>query len=399
MTAKGASGVLDRAAWVLLWVLVFSIPWEKSVWVPGIGTLTHVIGICAFAAGFLAVASSRSFRPLNAAMVVAAGFVLWSALTFFWSVDPPATVLQAFRLAELWAMWWLIWSLCREPRRQDQLLEAYVWGAVAASGWAFIRYLHHEQTYWRRYAAAGFDPNDFGLILALAAPIALYLALRSTGWKRWCYSAAVLVMLAAILLTASRTALIATFVAFTFGFWTWRRADVSQRIAAVVLMVLLALGVFELAPAASRERLDTLPQELAGGTFHGRTRIWKAGLFFFLDHPVLGAGSGAYPEAVRPALGVPGVPGIRNVAHNTFLSVLVECGVAGFLIYGLLLALLALYVWNMRPVERALWAVMLATWAVGVSTLTWEHYKPTWLIMALIATEWAWSYWPASRNA
>jgi hypothetical protein len=42
---------------------------------------------------------------------------------------------------------------------------------------------------------------------------------------------------------------------------------------------------------------------------------------------------------------------------------------------------------------------MLAVWATGVSTLTWEHYKPTWLIMALIATQWARAYWPAGKDA
>ena len=43
-------------------------------------------------------------------------------------------------------------------------------------------------------------------------------------------------------------------------------------------------------------------------------------------------------------------------------------------------------------IERALWACVLAAWATGVFTLTWEHYKPTWLIMALITTEWALAY-------
>jgi hypothetical protein len=31
---------------------------------------------------------------------------------------------------------------------------------------------------------------------------------------------------------------------------------------------------------------------------------------------------------------------------------------------------------------------MLLVWAVGVSTLTWEQYKPSWLLLAMIMTEW-----------
>jgi len=105
-------------------------------------------------------------------------------------------------------------------------------------------------------------------------------------------------------------------------------------------------------------------------------------------HPVLGIGAGAYPEAVRPQLGTPGVPGAQYVAHNTFLSVLVECGAIGFAVYALMLGTVAMYVWTLPSAERALWAIMLAVWTVGVSTLTWEHYKPGWLIVGLIMTEW-----------
>jgi O-antigen ligase len=124
------------------------------------------------------------------------------------------------------------------------------------------------------------------------------------------------------------------------------------------------------------------------GTLHKRTLIWKAGLKVLRSHLVLGVGAGEYPEAVRPWIGTPGVPGHRYVAHNTFLSVLVECGVVGLGLYALMLGTIALYVWTLPHTERALWAIMLLVWVVGVSTLTWEHYKPSWLIVALIMTEW-----------
>lgn len=106
-------------------------------------------------------------------------------------------------------------------------------------------------------------------------------------------------------------------------------------------------------------------------------------------------GSGAYPEAVRPDIGAPALAGHQYVAHNTYLSVLVECGLVGFTFFGLLLGVLAAFVWIMPHAERALWSVMLAAWAVGATTLTWEHRKPGWLLFGLIMTEWARSYWPS----
>jgi O-antigen ligase len=190
-------------------------------------------------------------------------------------------------------------------------------------------------------------------------------------------------------------------VAFSFALWTWRRAGWGQRTATLVLAAALVSNLAPYAPAPQRTRLATIPHEMTRGTLHDRTRIWKAGLKAFRAHKrtlAVGVGAGAYPAAVRPWLGVPDLPGFQYVAHNTFLSVLVETGAFGFLLYGGLLAVLAGFVWIMPRPERALWAVALAVWATGVTTLTWEHYKPGWLIMSLIATAWARSYWHAEPS-
>ena len=390
---------LSRAAWVLLCLFVFSIPWEKSIAAPGIGTFSHLLGVLAFGAAAAAAVQRGSLRPPNLPLAIAVCFALWAGLTWFWSVDRPATLHRAATFAELTAMAWLIWDSCRDRLRQRQLMQAYVWGAFVAAISVYVRFFLGRQTYWRRYAAPGFDPNDCGLILALSVPLALYLASRSDSRMRTGYRIAVVVVLGALLLTASRTALIAAFVAFGFAVWTWREADLSQRIASVLLPLGLIAGLYGFAPAPARERLATVGRELTRGTLHNRTTIWKAGIKVLRRHPILGIGVGAYPEAVRPAIGKPGIPDHFYVAHNTFLSVLVESGAIGFALYGAMLAALAAFVWTMPSTERALWTVMLLVWAVGVSTLTWEQYKPSWLIVALIMTEWGLPWQPAERKA
>ncbi|MGD0772821.1 MAG: O-antigen ligase family protein [Candidatus Solibacter sp.] len=395
MNGKPRSGFASRAAAFLLCLFVFSIPWEKSIQVPGIATLSHLLGIFTFLTVAIVAARRGSLRPPNLALGLAAVFVLWSALTYLWSLDHQATLRRVVTLAELLAMVWIIWDTCRDSLLQTRLMQSYVWGAVAACASAGLRFFHGQQTYYHRYAAAGFEPNDFGLVLALSIPLALYLGLPKGSLMRWCYRGAALVVIGALLLTGSRTALVASFAAFGFALWTWREADRGQRTSSALLLLFLLLGLYGFAPVATRQRLATTTTELTRGTLHNRTTIWKAGLKVLRRHPVLGIGAGAYPEAVRPQLGTPGVPGAQYVAHNTFLSVLVECGVIGFAVYALLLGTVAMYVWTLPSVERALWAIMLAVWTVGVSTLTWEHYKPSWLIVALIMTEWGRPWRPA----
>jgi O-antigen ligase len=366
---------------ILVTLLVFSIPWEKSVVVPGLGTLTKLIGIAALLSGVVDVRRKRDLRAPNIVLVLASVFVIWSAVTWLWSLDRDATVTRTATYIQLLAMTWLVWQFCRTARQQRTLMSAYVAGAVIAALATIVRYSEGVQTYWQRYAAPGFDPNDLGVTVAIAVPIALYLS----HWARW----VVVIICAAILLTASRTALIATFAGFTIVLWTWRGATHMTRWSGVALAGLTVLGAVSLAPKESRARIATTTTEITRGTLHKRTTIWKAGLRSLKQYPLQGAGAGAYPDSVEPYIGVPPRAGHEYVAHNTFLSVLVETGAVGLSIYALMLLAMAAFVWVMPWREAALWFVVLVVWAIGASTLTWEHRKPTWLIAGLVMTQWA----------
>ncbi|HSW49721.1 MAG TPA: O-antigen ligase family protein [Bryobacteraceae bacterium] len=390
--SEGIRKLHRRAAWLLVCGFVFSIPWEKSVLLPGLGTLSRLLGALAFVAVAGEALSRGSLRRPNLPLALAAGFAGWTALTWLWSIAPGETLAKLLTFAQLFAMLWMIWEICRTPGRQAALMRAYIAGATIASVLTLLRYVRGLETYYRRYAAPGFDPNDLGLTVALSVPLALYLGLRDRGSLRWLYRIAILLATAAILLSASRTAFVLTACAYVLVPWTWRQADVAGKISGVVLFGTLLAGALYLAPSASRQRLATLPAEVSAGTLHNRTQIWKAGLNVARSHPFLGVGSGTYARAVEPQLGVPAIPGHSYVAHNSYLSVLVESGLIGLGLLALLLAALTAYVWIMPPVERAVWSVVLGMWMVGIAVLTWEHRKPGWLFFGLILTEWARSF-------
>jgi len=388
---------LERAAWALAWLLVFSLPLEKSVVVFAIGSVSRTLGLAAFAVTLALAVGTRRVRRPNAALLLAAAYVAWCGLTVAWSVSRPVSVERAATMAQLLGMLWVVWECCRTRRAQTWLLRAYVAGAAAASLLTVARYALREQTYYHRYAAPGFDPNDMGVTLALAIPLCLHLAACTRGRATWAVRLAAVPIMAALLLTGSRTALAAACVAFLYSALTWRAAAPAQRATSAALALLLILGTVRLAPQPSRQRLATLPAEAITGTFHDRTKLWKAGLKLLKSHWARGIGIAAFPEAVKPWLSKSGVASIQFTAHNTFLSVLVETGVPGALLFGLLLAVLALFAWMLGPAQRALWFTMLAVWVAGVSTLTWEQRKPTWLIFSLIPTAWATAFLPGER--
>ncbi len=388
-----AQRLAENATLALLCFFVFTIPWEKGVYLGTLGTIAKASGLAAFTAGLVAVTLRRGIAPPPFALPVAALFVAWSAATWLWSLDPQATVTRVGTFVQLLGMLGLIIEFAPSAFRQRLLMQAYLAGAVTGAAITFVRYAGNLQTYYKRYAATGFDPNTFGLILALAIPLAIYLAVSAKSAMRWLYYVAALMVLAALLLTGSRAAFLAALLGFAFPLLCWRALAFSHRLAASVLLALLLLSLAPIAPSPSRDRLATIPGELATGTLNSRKVLWKGGILQWVDRPLQGVGSGAYPAAITGWLNRPSVPGFVPVAHNTFLSVLVECGLIGFAFFSLLLLTLMAGIWMMPSMERALWAVMLLVWAAGVSTLTWEQHKATWLLFGLITATASSAWW------
>src|SRR5581483_10849836 len=97
-------------------------------------------------------------------------------------------------------------------------------------------------------------------------------------------------------------------------------------------------------------------------------------------HAWLGVGSSAHPAAVVTIIGRP------LVAHNTFLSVLVELGIPGELLLFGLLGAAFFCAWRMTGLERILWVISLVTWCIGVCGGTWEYRKTTWFLISLLVS-------------
>jgi O-antigen ligase len=382
---KGDLTAAGRFAFAFLWLFVLSFPAEKAIAIPGLGTISRLFGLIALGAGMLAVLIDGRIRVFRMVHAVPALFVLWTALTMRWSLAPDATAAKAQTYLQLLGMAWLIWEFAATEGRIASLMQAYVFGTLYAAFDTISRWALAHQTYYQRYAAEGFDPNDLALTLALSIPLSYSLAMRSRGAMAWVYRAQMVLALVTILLSASRTGFLTVILAalvLPLSFPYLRRAERKWIACGVVAVVGMAVAVI---PATSWKRLATIGSEVSSGSLNNRALIWNAGLVAFRQHPVAGVGAGAFPRAVEPMLGFP--KGWSIVAHNTFFSVLVETGVIGFALFAVFLLCLVMAVRRMRGFKRVVWTVTLLVWAVGVSTLSWEIQKPTWLLFALILTE------------
>jgi O-antigen ligase len=230
-----------------------------------------------------------------------------------------------------------------------------------------------------RYSIMGVNENDLGLMLAVSLPLIIYLVTRvKSNVMRTFLWIQLVACIAAILLTGSRGALFSALVASAMLPLSFRFLPAPQKIAATLACAGAAACAILFVPAETSGRLMQFSTELAQGTLTHRTLIWSAGLAAFREHPFLGIGSGAYAAAVLRVVNVP------YVAHNTFLSVLVELGVVGALLLLGLVASLYYTAFRMRGLERRLWVTVLLTWTVGVMALAWEYRKPTWVMFGLL---------------
>ncbi len=376
------NGWLERVSFALLWLFVFSIPFEKMYEWPVVGSPTKLAGALALAAALALMAVERRLRmplPGHIALVL---FTLWSAFTLSWSVEPGDTIERVTTYTQLLILVWLIWQACRERIHVDRLLNAFLLGCLWAAYDTVRVYRAQHQVYYQRYAGAGLDPNDLALMLALSIPVAFYLSLRTQGAWRWAYRLAMVFETAVVMLTASRAGTAATLLAWTLPFLTLRWMPRRERAGLIALSAALAVTGLVLIPAATWRRLGTAVGEVRSGTLNSRTLLWGAGLRVVEDVPLSGVGAGAYPESIAPQVGRP--RDFTPVAHNTFISVFVETGAIGFTLFAGFLALLIWQLSHYAGLEARLWMISLLVWFTGVSTLTWEHRKPTWFLFAVI---------------
>lgn len=389
-SAQELSG-LGKLAFASLWLLTFAIPWEDAITIPGFGTSARLIGVVTVVLGLMAILERGTLkRPMPGHFLMAL-FVISAAVSYLWSLFPEGTLIQMVTYMQLFALVWLIWELCRGIREQKQLMQAYVLGTFVSGADTIYRFFAHQESAYQRYAGSGLDANDLGLMMALSIPVSYYLLIQEKGRMVWVYRLQIILAATTVLLTASRGATLACFVALAIVPLTHTRLTARKRIALLLTLSFLVSGVLLLVPESSWQRLSTVPNEVEHGTLTGRTVIWKAGWQIFREHPLLGIGSNAFRLIVSRVLEEP----IRlddpdspaPPAHNTFLSVLVEQGVIGFAIFCTMLAVLGFSLMAMPPFPQKLWVVVLAVWAVGVSSLTWEMRKPTWFFFGLLIAQ------------
>jgi len=188
-----------------------------------------------------------------------------------------------------------------------------------------------------RYVGSMSGPNDFALFLVSSLPFAITFMLNTRSNKmKFIYGLIFVLTLYAIRLTYSRGGFLALFaVTILYGLTSKRRWLITGISVTVI-------GIFLLTSNADyRARIITINkaaegEEIDDSSMH-RLILWRTGINMFNAHPFTGVGMGQFEPNVFNYLPYDATLRRAQIAHNSFVTVLAEAGLPGFVFYLLII--------------------------------------------------------------
>lgn len=182
----------------------------------------------------------------------------------------------------------------------------------------------------RRMTSSGsYDSNDLGALFAFSLFLALGATIRGRPLSRVVSGVSAAILLWALLMTGSRGGLLALgagCLTFVLGFRP------RAQFAILLTLVLATPVAWRFAPPVMRERASTLvslDDDYNTTSNSGRVYLWKRGVLFAVQNPVVGVGAGGFSTKLGRDFSEQGTRGAWHTAHNTYVQVFAELGVPG----------------------------------------------------------------------
>jgi O-antigen ligase len=372
---------MRKAASILLLLFAFAIPWEYSLDLGGVlGNAARIAGLLVLIVAVPAVLQAGRMRTPGAFWWFTLALFLWFCCTYFWTIDPAATLEKARGYFQEMMIVWLVWEFADTPDDLLALLRATIAGSWVLAVLTLAAFSSPEAIAEGqiRFAAYGQDPNEVARFLDMGFPLAALLVNCERRWPPRLLALGFFPLgLVAVLLTASREGFLAAVIGIAGSVILLTQGRARRMVAAVFIVPPFLVALWFIVPAATLGRLATIPEQLQSGDLNERLNIWSAGWRAFTHAPLLGTGAGSFVVAARLSP--------IDTAHNTALSIAVAGGLCALFLVTVLLTLAVRYAFRCRgPLHIAL-ITSLSVWALTSLVATVEENRTTWLLLAMIA--------------
>lgn len=362
-------------------------------------TLYKVLGIVVAGAWFVNLVVERRKLPKFPGEAIFPLFLgLLSLASGLWALDPTriTSPVQSYILNSIF-----IFIIADQLRTIAQFRQAALWIVSISVFWSILAILQVADLYGapalliaEQGRATGWlsDSNFFAMYQVIALALAIWLWFRSRNISlitraAWLVSSGLI--LVSIATTSSRSGIVAA--ALVLGLSFVLESDRSRW--PLIIFVVIVLTIFSpLYIDRLAGRFETL--QLKGLEDRG-TYLWPLAARLFRRRPILGIGASNFGSYALLSFGA------NRVVHNSYLSVLVELGIAGFVLFigAQLLILMRIYIIrssadprpSKMPEARHLANALLSALAALILLnlfFTAETSKPIWIIAALSSATW-----------
>jgi O-antigen ligase len=221
------------------------------------------------------------------------------------------------------------------------------------------------------------NPNDDAYALVILIPLVLALANKSGRLIRIVLWTIIPIYLLAIFLTFSRGGLIGLFAMLGLLGWKQKSIVIRAGMVAALLIGLVAIGTFWNRDTGSFTNIES------DTTVRQRLATFRAGGQMFIHNPLLGVGPGdsmvAYPLYVPKDAHC----GCQDqlVVHNSFIQILAETGIAGFIPFMIFIFSSLYQAWSLEKGPLGTYALALELALVG-------------FVMCSLSGGFAYTWWP-----
>jgi hypothetical protein len=327
----------------------------------------------------------------------AAILIGWSGICLLWSTGPTGTHDGAVYLLFYMLPLGLIAALlARAPWRIDSVKVLYVLLAAMSFVFALIgidQYLTRN-IYWNpkvqvdnalapvdwfyRVNSVFYDPSIYGRFLVVGVLASVTLVLFARGYAAWAAAGLAAVTTVGLLPSFSQSSYFALAVGIAAGLVVlWRRKAILPLALAAAVLALVTLGVPQL-------RHRVLGKAGLSHATSSRSTLASTGGRLFLDHPLIGVGTGGFVSAYAKQTHKKGHP-----SHTAPITVAAETGVIGLGAMAWLLAMVVIVPYRgnrgRTPAGRARLAFGLALLAIVVHSLFYNALIEDPLFWGLLA--------------
>jgi O-antigen ligase len=284
-------------------------------------------------------AARRSAHLLVPTTKYLIAFVAWMMLSLSGSLWPGNSFDLIFdNFVKTVLMYLVIAASVRGVRDVERLAIVYLLSATVYASVVLARFDLGSGEAWRLGHLYYYDANDFATLAVSAMPFALYLLHAGRQTMSRAFAAFALTVLAlSFVYTGSRGGFVALVAMGGFIVLRYSGIAVRWRVSATALVTVVVLAT------ASDQYWQQMGTIVSDADYNrtdetGRLQIWRRGVGYMLQYPILGVGPGNFPSAEgllsphadRQQFGI----GVRwSAAHNSFVQVGAEVGIPGLILF------------------------------------------------------------------